>query len=332
MGACMACFAVDICSCLACCACKACLSLLPQCTRLSLFSILFLTFLLAVILGKYFPERFNGHYAGLLGVKVASQCSSSDYINDCIYRQLVYRASLAMFLLFTLSSILAVSNFMNKSFMIIKFLIGVGAFIGFWWVDDTIFSNWAEVIRVFSFFWLVVQGLLLLDFAHDAHDLIIEETSTDNPDHNRGMYTLYSFTSLTALAAVVVGLVYLFRDYAGCSLGLFFTLLTLIVGVLCTIISLLNVVNRGMLTPLIMFAYSTFMCWYALTSSTDPGCNPSANSNNGSVETANIAVVCVVTLLVSLYVISQGSIVLNIFNPNVQFYMLICNNTNRLIF
>ena len=54
---------------------------------------------------------------------------------------------------------------------------------------------------------------------------------------------------------------YLFMDYTGCQVGMAFTVVTLLVGVLTTAISLLNVVNKGLLTPSIVFAYSVFMCW-----------------------------------------------------------------------
>ncbi len=81
-------------------------------------------------------------------------------------------------------------------------------------------------------------------------------------ENSRLYYALYLFLSAVALTCALVGLVYLFQDYAGCGLGLFFIVLTMIVGILTTCISLLNVVNKGLLTPCIMFAYSVFLCWY----------------------------------------------------------------------
>ena len=80
-----------------------------------------------------------------------------------------------------------------------------------------------------------------------------EEAERDGQE-SRIYYVSYLFMSLAGLTAAIVGLVFLFRDYAGCGLGLFFIIFTLICGVITTIISLLNVVNKGLLTPCIMFA------------------------------------------------------------------------------
>jgi hypothetical protein len=74
-------------------------------------------------------------------------------------------------------------------------------------------------------------------------------------------YIFYIGVSLSALAAAIIGLIYLFMDYTGCELGMFFVILTLIVGVITTFVSLLDTVNKGLLTPCLMFAYSVFMCW-----------------------------------------------------------------------
>ncbi|RYY68110.1 hypothetical protein EON63_25140, partial [archaeon] len=59
----------------------------------------------------------------------------------------------------------------------------------------------------------------------------------------------------------ILGLVYLFLDYTDCSLGMFYTILTLLVAVITTCVSLLETVGGGLLTPCIVAAYSVFMCW-----------------------------------------------------------------------
>ena len=250
-------------------------------------------------------------------MKVADQCNA-DYLNDCIYRQLIYRASFALVILYTLNTIFSLSDFFNRNFQIIKFFFAIGLFIAFWWADQSLFVGWAEVARVFSFLWLIIQSLIFLDLAFDAHELVMSNISDSDEDNNRPVYAIYIFMSLVFLAAAIIGLVYLFKDYTGCGLGLFFTILTLIMGVLGTIVSLLDVVNKGMLTPLMMFAYSVFMCWYALLSNPETTCNPTAGSNDSSAKTTGVVIICIVTLIVGLYIVANGSTILNVFNPNVS--------------
>ena len=75
---------------------------------------------------------------------------------------------LCLFFLF-MTVISVWSEYINKSFWILKFIVTIGLFVSFWWLDNGMFDIWAEVTRYVSFLWLLAQGLLLLDFAHDCH-------------------------------------------------------------------------------------------------------------------------------------------------------------------
>lgn len=147
-------------------------------------------------------------------------------------------------------------EYVNRSFWVLKFGAAISIFIGFWWAKNYFFSQWANVARFLSFFWLLVQGLLFLDFAHDLHDLIMA-----SEEDNKVTQIAYLILSVGGFVAAIVGLVFLFLNYTGCALGMFFTILTLLMGVITTIISLLEVVGKGLLTPSLMFAYSVFLCW-----------------------------------------------------------------------
>ena len=240
MGAIASCLACNLAQCVCCAGCSCLSSLfsgtLSQMARFGHLLIILTTFILAIVLGRSYPDKVD-EYQLYTKINLSTGCNV-DNIDECIYRQLIYRASFSLACLFTLLAILSYfAEFFNKGLWIIKFGIAIGAFIGFWWVDNDVFSGWAEVARVLSFFWLLIQG------------------------------------------CSGVGLGYLFKDYAGCQLGLFYTILTLLMGVLLMIVSLLNTVNKGLLTPSLMFAYSVFLCWYALLSSPSISCNPYAASN-----------------------------------------------------
>jgi hypothetical protein len=219
--------------------------------------IVFTVFIIAIILGQSYPNEING-YTSYTQINLTNGCNT-DYLDSCIYRQLIYRASLSLVLLFTVLAIFSYClDFVNRGFWVVKFAAGICVFIGFWWADNNNFSHWANVARFLSFFWLLVQGLLIIDFTHDIHDIIM---GADTDDSNITKIA-YLALSLGAYAAAIVGLVFLFMNYTGCSLGMFFTVLTLFMGVLTSVLSMLNVVNKGILTPSLIFAYSVFMCWY----------------------------------------------------------------------
>lgn len=72
---------------------------LSQASRFGHMLVLIVPFVLAVSLGLHSPDAFddNTEYSGL---HLADGCTD-EYKNNCIYRQMVYRASFANFILFT---------------------------------------------------------------------------------------------------------------------------------------------------------------------------------------------------------------------------------------
>jgi hypothetical protein len=84
---------------------------------------------------------------------------------------------------------------------------------------------------------------------------------------------------------------------------------------------MLNQVNKGFLTPWIMFAYSAFLTWYSLLSSPGEGCNPDAETNDGEKENAMIIISCI-TFVILLYCALNGTTVLNIFNTEGEGVMI----------
>lgn len=257
---------------------------LSQATRLGHLLIIVSTFAFAILLGLNYPDKINGYYSSITKINLTNGCNVGN-IDECIYRQLIYRASFSLILLFTLLAIFTYSfEFADKNLWILKFGVANGVFIAFFWVDNSVFSGLAELARVLSFLWLLVQGLLFLDFSHDSHDMLMAAAEEEERSEGsaRVLYGVYIFLSVIFLTCSAVGLAYLFRDYTDCQLGMFFTILTLLMGLFLTVVSLLNTVNKGLLTPCLMFAYSVFLCWYALLSSPDQRCNPYATVNWGA--------------------------------------------------
>jgi len=315
MGGIASCLALSACECACCCACGCCKSIfnatMAQVTRLAHVAILVSLFVFAIILGQSHPNDLND-YNEFSGLNLDEGCDDR-YTSECIYRQLIYRASFVLFMLYLLLAAgSAFSEKVNRSFWMLKFAFAFCLFFGLWWGSNSFFAGWSHFARFFSFFWLLVQAILLLDFAYDLHDVImLKDSEAEGSKKWQAFYLLLSFGFL---ACAFTGIGYLYADYSGCGLGGFFTTVTLIFGIATTVISMLNQVNKGFLTPCVMFAYSTFVAWYALLSSPDEDCNPDANTNDGEKENAMI-IISVITFVILLYCAGNGTKVLNIFNP-----------------
>ena len=138
-----------------------------------------------------------------------------------------------------------------------------------------------------SCLFLLAQGIILMDFSYDLHDVLMLKADENERLHgenasNIWYYILHRplvsilqvlthsfiryfvYILLCIVSLIVVGLLstYIFLDYANCPTATWFVSITLAVGCVTTLISLLNSVNRGLLTPSLMFAYSTLMTWF----------------------------------------------------------------------
>jgi hypothetical protein len=74
----------------------------------------------------------------------------------------------------------------------------------------------------------------------------------------------------------------MYHFFGGCALSQFFLSETLIIGVILTMASLLNSVGRGLLPPVALFAYNTYLLYGALTNNPDVACNALAATANAS--------------------------------------------------
>ena len=317
---------MNLCECAACMACNAFKTAfnatLSCAARLVHFLLLVMMFVFAIVLGKYYPNNINGYYSSTYTtIKLSAGCDN-DYVNECIYRQLIYRSSFSLFLVFLLLSGLSYCNeYCNRSYWVLKYAGAGGIFVAFFWGSNAFFSGWAETARFISEFFLLAQGFLLFDLASDLHDVIMANADVEDSNSggdSRGWYAAYIFLTLGSLTCAGVGLGFLFVMYTGCQLGMFFTVLTLILGVLTTIVSMLDTVSKGILTPAIMFAYAVFICWYALLSCPQGSCNPFASVNNGRAKDSSIIIIVIITCSVLLYCVANGTRIMDVFNPEGQ--------------
>ena len=169
-----ACLTLNACECLGFCACsllmKAFNATLSQATRFGHFLILISVFVLALLLGNSKYAQELSILTNTMGNGGLTKLCDTLFTDICISRQLISRASASSFIFFLIMAIFSIwTEYINRSFWILKFLFTFGIFIGFIWLSNDYFTIWTEITRYLSFLWLLAQGLLLLDFAHDMH-------------------------------------------------------------------------------------------------------------------------------------------------------------------
>lgn len=294
-------------------------SALSHAARLGHLLIGVATFSVAMFIGSNYANQIKriNDYSSLTNVRVnlTSDCDA-DYVDNCIYQQLIYRASLSLVLLYgTLAVVTRYVEYVDRNLWLLKLVVSMGLFVSFCLLDNAWFTVWAETSRIASIAWLLVQGLLFLDFGHDVHDML---TSGDE-DMSITSKVAYLVTSAGALALNIVGLIYLIHHYTNnCELNMGFVVVTLCFGLMTTVLSLMECVGRGALTPLLMTSYALFMCWYAVQSNPDAAaCNPDAASIHSEATSSSLMIVCVVSVGTLTYCVVHGSNILNAFHPQV---------------
>ena len=174
-------------------------------------------------------------------------------------------------------------------FVAVPFLFPNGAIEGFTWVA-----------RVFGGVFLVLQMVILLDFAHLWNDRWVAK------DDNRYLAGLLAAT-VGCYLAVVGGLAYMFVTFkpkgAGpCHLNMTIITLTLLAVLAFSLLSLHPGIKKGSLFPAAVISlYSTYLCFSAMSSlPLDDKCN-GLQMELGKSSATSLAVGMVLTLLSVVY-------------------------------
>lgn len=332
MGALISCVALNLCECAFCMACGCCTGIfnatLSQMARFGHLVVYILIFVLSIVMGRHFQQNIVAEssytyyvvdVSDSLNIASLYDGCNKDYYEECVFRQLIYRASCALTVFFGVMMILtSCSDYLNRSMWTLKLIVSTGLFVAFWWGTNEFFSGWAELCRWISFIWLLIQGLLMLDIGFDMHDIILTVAGNSEDWAAPIAKTGYIVMALGFLACAIAAFVELFDNFSGCDTGHAFAIITVIVTVVQAVISMLDIVNRGILTPCFMMAYAAFMCWYALLSSPEEGCNASADANNTAEKNSSVIIVSIISLCTLMFCVINGSLLMQIFMPNGQ--------------
>ncbi|XP_054427858.1 serine incorporator 2 [Pteronotus mesoamericanus] len=209
----------------------------------------------------------------------------------------VYRmcfATAAFFFLFMLLMMCVRSSqdpraAVQNGFWFFKFLIFVGITVGAFYIPDDSFSDiWFYFGVVGSFIFILIQLVLLIDFAHSWNQQWLGKAEECD---SRAWYAgLFCFTLLFySLSIAAVTLLFIYYTQPGaCSEGKVFISLNLTLCVCISIISVLPKVqdaqpNSGLLQASVVTLYTMFVTWLALSNVPDQKCNP--HFDNGTILT-----------------------------------------------
>ncbi|CAM9736008.1 unnamed protein product, partial [Discosporangium mesarthrocarpum] len=116
----------------------------------------------------------TAHSLGQLKSLDLSRGCDDQHLRPCQAAQVVYRASASLFCYFlSMAALGGLMPYVYTRLWGVK-LLAVMVCMGFFMFlpDTDLFVAYAALARVLSVVWMLFQGFLVLDFAHDLHDLI----------------------------------------------------------------------------------------------------------------------------------------------------------------
>uniref|UniRef100_A0A8P4KKS1 Serine incorporator 2 n=1 Tax=Dicentrarchus labrax TaxID=13489 RepID=A0A8P4KKS1_DICLA len=201
----------------------------------------------------------------------------------------VYRMCFAMACFFFLFFIIMIRVRSSKDpraaiqngFWFFKFLVLVGLTVGAFFIPDGMFTTvWYYFGVVGSFMFIVIQLILLVDFAHSWNQSWLERAEEGNS--KCWFAALLSVTFINfALAFTAVVLFYVFYTQPdGCTEHKVFISLNFIFCIIVSIVAILPKVQEaqpssGLLQASLISLYTMYITWSAMTNNPNRQCNPS---------------------------------------------------------
>ncbi|KFV08264.1 Serine incorporator 2, partial [Tauraco erythrolophus] len=262
----------------------------------------------------------------VLGVQTRVDCSSF------LGHKAVYRMGFAMAAFFFLFAVIMVCVRSSKDpraavqngFWFFKFLVLVGITVGAFYIPDGAFTSvWFYFGVIGSFLFILIQLILLIDFAHSWNQLWLRNAEESQA---KGWYAALCVVTFIFYAASIAAVVLLYVYYTkpeGCTEGKVLISINLI---LCLIVSAVSILPKiqddaqphsGLLQASLITLYTIYVTWSALANVPIQTCNPTLlvrNSTSSASATQTLTtwwdapsiVGLIIFMLCTLFISPQG--------------------------
>lgn len=196
----------------------------------------------------------------------------------CAGDQAVFRFSFALAIFFFIMAIAVYSSgsHFHRHFWFPKWIFFIGLVVSSFFIPNSVFSVYAGVSRFFAGIFLVLQILVLVDFAYSWNSNWVSKEKTR-------YYVGIVVSALALLTSSLVFSVLFFNWFAGsdnCGMEKFFISFNIVLSVAYTLISVSSYCEHGALLPSsVVMGYCTFLIYSALKSNPS-SCNSFYSPNN----------------------------------------------------
>ncbi|KAM3878235.1 serine incorporator 1 [Diretmus argenteus] len=201
----------------------------------------------------------------------------------------VYRVCFGMsmcFLLFAITMINIKNSrdpraAVHNGFWFFKIAAMVAVTVGAFYIPEGSFTHaWFVVGTIGAFIFILIQLVLLVDFAHSWNESWVDRMETGNA---RGWYAallgVTIFNYMMSFVAVVLFFIF-YTKPEGCLINKFFISFNMLLCMGASVISVLPKIQEsqsrsGLLQSSVITLYTMYLTWSAMTNEPDRECNPS---------------------------------------------------------
>lgn len=221
------------------------------------------------------------NYAPLIPLKQWTTSCPAGFDDACKSTGAVFRFSFALSCVFVIQ-LLGTAMF-TKFYDYLwwsKFLAFAALVIGFFFAKAEVFdlNGFAWYARVCGFFYLIIQQIILIDFAYFWNDKWVK-WSEEDVEHGYGNYWLAALLFIAFIliggSISILGVMYWQFD---CSDTKVIISLTVVLCFIATMIQIFVSDEGSVMTSAIIIAYSTYVCYSSITLEPFPQCNPTIST------------------------------------------------------
>uniref|UniRef100_A0A8C9WFX0 Serine incorporator 1 n=1 Tax=Scleropages formosus TaxID=113540 RepID=A0A8C9WFX0_SCLFO len=203
----------------------------------------------------------------------------------------VYRVCFGMAMFFLLFSLLMIKvkssqdprASVHNGFWFFKFAAATAITVGAFFIPEGPFTTvWFYVGMAGAFCFILIQLVLLIDFAHSWNESWVEKMEEGNSrcwyhKHNLSEPTLFNYT--LSLISLVMFYIY-YTHTEGCTENKVFISINMLLCIGASVMSILPKIQEsqprsGLLQSSIVTLYTMYLTWSAMTNEPDRKCNPS---------------------------------------------------------
>ena len=224
----------------------------------------------------------------------------------------VYRVCFGCFCFYLLFAFLAsrlfcvgdkVRLYIQHKWFILKIPLFAPFIVVPFFIPDVFFYGFAWFALVMACIFIIIQLIILIDFSYSSAEWF--RAKGDDSSYGPWDYIMLGLGIvfyLGGLTFIVLEFVF-FGAGADCHLNRFFICFTVVCAILTTIVSM--ILKRGIYPTGLIFLYTAFVCWTALTSDPSEQCNKLADFSptGGSNSNASSIITIVISLLISVFAI-----------------------------